>query len=505
MKQRFKNILLPDPAKWQFWLVAGMVLKGAIFLLRLTRWVPHHIDGFWGVSEGDTWSYILPIDNLIHLHQYSPDYRMPGYGVIYLPFAMMFSRGAVYNIMITLQLAAACLSVYCLALVAKDIFRSAAMFYLTFYLFGISTFSNMFDTFILTESFSVSFLIFSVYFVVKGLTAPSPKPLYFLLSGVFLTWLIFLRPVFFPLYLLFTAVIFFYLLKTAAWRRMLQYLVLFLVPIVICDGSWITRNYMKYKRVIPVTTSVFYPGIADSYWGPLFIFVQSWGGTDQYFEPTAVIRWFGLDDGLSPEMHNVKVTLPAYIYTSKFNYDSLVVLRSQLREYAAAEKANSADTVRMKAELATIRSKCFLYAQSVKDEKPLLYYFVAPIMRTKAFLLHSGTNNLFTASANHLGALRLGVKGFYTMFYWFVLLFGSAGIVLLARKAVRHVLIMLPLLIPVYTILIHPVILGVCEKRYFVPAYPFMLVLAAYAIYFFWKRLKDQSGGAAGVETAAVN
>ncbi len=483
MRQFIRRNLLRNPLQWQFWLILALLFKGVIFALRLTRWLPHRVDGFWGVSEGDTWSYISPIENLIHFHAYNPDFRMPGYGVIYLPFALMFGMPVAYNILILLQLTAAAFSVYCLALTAKYIFRSDFLFYLTFYLFALSTYSNMYDTFILTESFTTSFLIFSVFFLVKGLTNESGRGQFLVFSGIFLTWVIFMRPVFFPLYLLFGVVIFLYLKKTLTFKKVSRTIIVLLLPIILCDGLWIGRNYLKYSKFLPVTRTLLYPGIENSYWGPLFTFVNSWGGTDQYFEPHAVIRWFGLDDGLPSEMHNVKVSLPGYIYTSKFNYDSLVLLRSQLKNYVTAIKNKDADSAKLKPELETIRNKCLLYAHSVKEEKPFLYYVIAPIIRTKEFLLHSGTNNLFTASVNHLGLYRLCIKGFYSLFYWFVLIFGTVGCLMLSKESVRNFLIVLPIGIVVYTILIHPVILGACEKRYFVPAYPFMLLLAVYPLW----------------------
>ena len=116
-----------------------------------------------------------------------------------------------------------------------------------------------------------------------------------------------------------------------------------------------------------------------------------------------------------------------------------------------------------------------------KGWKAFLYYIIAPVMRIKAFLFHSGTPNLFLTPTSQLGIIPLCIKVFYSVFYMSLVVFGTIGLFLLSRKCFKNIIILPVIAIVVYTIFIHPVFFGMCEKRYFVPAYPFMLIIAVYA------------------------
>jgi hypothetical protein len=117
-----------------------------------------------------------------------------------------------------------------------------------------------------------------------------------------------------------------------------------------------------------------------------------------------------------------------------------------------------------------------------------LYYVIAPIMRTKTFLIHSGTPNLFLTLTSQLNPVAYTIKIFYSLIYLLVIGFGAIGMILLFKKSVLLNPVLLITGIVFYTILIHPVILGMCEKRYFVPAYPFMLICAVYALSWIYKK-----------------
>src|SRR5208283_4201159 len=108
------------------------------------------------------------------------------------------------------QLAFSSLSVYLLALTSMNLFNKVQPFYFVFYLYAISSFASLFDSLLLSESLATSFLIIAVYFFFlyfRGFSTPAPgfsgravapghakKDIFF--SGLFLTWVVFLRPVF---------------------------------------------------------------------------------------------------------------------------------------------------------------------------------------------------------------------------------------------------------------------------------------------------------------------
>ncbi len=494
LKQRLNKSFLKDPSRWQFWVLIAFLCKGIIFIFLLYRNGESGLPGFRGIIAGDTGSYLIPIENLILHGSYAPDFRMPGYGILYMPYIFLFRRTIAFNLLIISQFIVASLTVYPLALTAKNIFKSNTLFYLTFYLFAISTYTNLFDSTLLTESFATSFLILSVFFLVKAIQIETKRSLNLFMAGLFLTEVIFLRPVFMPLILLFALVLFTCFFIDKSQKNSFLNLTLFLLPFLVFDGLWVARNYSKYDKLIPATASIAYPKIMNSYYYPIYTLARSWGGSDQVWEPNAEIRWFGINDGLEPQLHNVKVTLPSYIYTSKFNYDSLVILKKQLTVYISHESDTVAiNSPEMKSLLSIIRGKCFLYANSIKSEKPFLYYVIAPIMRIKTFLIHSGTPNLFLTLTSQLNPVAYTIKIFYSLIYLLVIGFGAIGMILLFKRSILFTPVVLITGIVFYTILIHPVILGMCEKRYFVPAYPFMLICAAYAISWAYKKISHRT------------
>ena len=159
MKQRISSFFLKNPSNWKFWLILAFILKGLLFVFCIFKEYHASKIGIWWGTTGDSNTYLLPIENLIDHGKYYLDYRMPGYGIFYLPLYFLFSKVVAINILLALQLIVASISTYVLALIARKIFKTDAVFYITFYLYGLSIYANMFDETILTESFTTSFFI----------------------------------------------------------------------------------------------------------------------------------------------------------------------------------------------------------------------------------------------------------------------------------------------------------------------------------------------------------
>jgi hypothetical protein len=152
----------------------------------------------FAIEGGDTASYIEPIENLIANGTYFDDYRLPGYGFIYFLLRLFLSACFAMNAMVILQVVLSGISVYLFAEIAARLMHQWYAFYVAYFVYLISTFVSLWDVFLLTESFCVSALIISFYF----LSSPSFTGRNLLLSGLFLTWAIFLKPVVFPVLLM---------------------------------------------------------------------------------------------------------------------------------------------------------------------------------------------------------------------------------------------------------------------------------------------------------------
>jgi len=459
------NFFFPSSSTWVFWLCMGLLFKGVLFFIEIHD---HSVDsvyqipGFIGGTWGDTKSYLFPIENLLNGQGYSPDNRLPGYGIVYLPLAYLLTKGVACNMLIFLQFLMSSVSVYALALSTRNIFKNNNIFYIAFYLYAISSFSNCYDSILLTESFATSFLVFSVYYLSQYLIKDNRK--YVLLSGFFLAWVIFLRPVYVPLLAIFFAFIF---LNIKKWTMVF----LVLLPFFLIDGAWTIRNFSLYKKVIPFTKSLHYFG-ENSYYPYVLTFCSAWGGYRS-----------GGQTWLLPELSkdDFNPNIPDDIYTSKFNFDSLRVVRGLIKKVTV--DSASVPVAQQNIYTEQIKQKLTLYTQSIKKEKPFLYYIKAPLGLLSAELTINYYSIVFLNNYTIVWS---------RIFYYFTLIASLVGSLLILKNFVKLKNAFLFVIIPVYTILIHGLILRVGENRYIVPSYPFIVVCAAYSIYCLYVRLSSK-------------
>ena len=498
---KLSKIFLKKPGQWQFWIMLALLVKAAIFLFQVSHANRDGIQGLLGSVGGDTKTYIMPIDNFLTTGSYDPDFRMPGYGIFYLFLRLCFAKITALNALLILQCIAASLSVYALALSAQKIFRSSTMFYLTFYLFLISTYSNLEDATLLTESFATSFLVFAVFFSLKWYETYRYR--YVIIAGLLITELIFLRPVFAPLVLLFSL----FLLvaaKRAGKNQFFKYALVFMVPFILIDGAWTVRNYRVYQRIQPLTATL-YGGDEDGKMKvvlTLVKFIQCWGGNYVWWDPASQIRYFNIREALvgsnTRPMRDTYKPIPKDIYTSVFNADSLAAIKSLIAQEDTDKNPATVDLT-----YNYINARVEAYGLSIKKEKPFLYYVVAPLRMFSNFFIHSGTYNLFATDSGKLNKLEFLIKIAYSLFYVFSLLLGFTGLLLLARKSLLLGPEYLVTGIVAFTTIIHPIVLRLCEARYFMPAWPFLLMLVAYTLLWGSNKITSKKTGQATGNSAA--
>ena len=464
---------------WQFWIFLAIVFKSSLFAFHLSQAESSQlIPGFIGYASVDSQSYLSPVDNLVDVGSYFPDYRMPGYAVLYLPLRLVFEKAVACNILSILQLLLASISVYLLALTARNSFHSDSLFYLVFYLYAASSYANLFDDYLLSESLCTSSTIISVYFFSGFINNKSGNHL--VASGLFLTWVIFLRPVYIPLLFLFCGILLLNgMITKLSIKALLVCLFIFLVPFTVLESCWVARNYTVHRRIIPLTQTFYYPGLEQSYLIELIDFVKSWGGDRTWWSPTAEIRWFGLTEdnpGKSRPLEDKNVSLPDYIFTSRFSLDSLVMIKEYLQIIDNESTSDSQRTYYTR----IVKEKLVHYTQSVEEEKPFLYYVKGPLMLLIKFFVHSGTYNLFSKPYGSLSKLELMIKIFYSALYLLTLLTGTVGTLWTLVRGWNNPLAILLAGMTLYSALFFPIILRQIEFRYFVPAYPLMTIMACY-------------------------
>lgn len=457
--------LFPSPGKWLFWLVLALLSRLAFFLLQLHMF-PHSsaIHGYFGQDDTDTASYLSSIDNLVAHGTYLPDFRMPGYGLLYLPLILLFSKATACNILIIIQLILSALSVYVLALIAKQLFNSTTLFYVTFYLYAINNYSCLLDASLLTESLTTSTLIFSTYFFIKYFHSHKNKHLF--ISGCFMTWCIFMRPVFTPLLLFFAIIIL--VRGNYQWKKWVIACLCLGASFAVCDGAWLTRNYLRYNRFTPLTNtiSIYTPssGYNYGYSTAAILFCRSFHG--YRWDDAMGCGWF-----LGPLYHNRKDTLPPFpanIYTSQFNADSL----TQVKLLVLALRTNHNLPAEIQHQYSSIIiKKLNAYTESIKKEKPALYYIKTPL-----YSLY----RVFYISPYSTFYLNRFSTRFYNLLYYIILLAGLCGIILSAKDFIKASVWSVVPGIALYTILIHGPILCMPDNRYLLPIYPFIVLCAVF-------------------------
>jgi hypothetical protein len=265
------------------------------------------------------------------------------------------------------------------------------------------------------------------------------------------------------------------------------------------------RNYKVHQKFIPLTNYVHYPYVGDSYMEHTLEFVQSWGGASDLPDPNSAVSWFG--GLLFPGEPDVKKyqydSIPDYIYTSKFNKDSLYLLRNKVKAFIAMQKPaldsfyKSTDSNWFKAFAIlysplkpvspaaaalqnSIDDQFDRYKNSIKDEKPFLYHVKARLILLKKFLFENNEQYFKRGQIPGLGKFMIG---FYHLYYLFLLLLGIAGIILLIWNGIRNNILFLFLsIIPAYDIIIHPLVVKLADNRYILPVWPFVIACAVYTV-----------------------
>jgi hypothetical protein len=470
-----------QPQRWYKWFLIALLVKGCFFAFMLHTRYFYEIEGFWGASNGDMYSYINPVESLLRHQGYTSDDRLPGYAAPYLLLRLVFEQPTALNILILAQLLLACLSVWALAKTAFDWFGTKTAFYVTFYGYLFSSLANVFEHYILTESFAASSVVFWLYFLNQFEKHRQKR--YLLASGAFMTWLIFLKPAYGGM-LIFPLLVWGgqFLQKRRSFKQLVQHSLLFLLPFMIIEGAWVARNYRHYNhQFVPLAKVMLYPA---SFWPtnyfPTRDFVQAWGGDVCFWFAHSDVRWlmgYGNNVFLPPVRWNVAENLgppPAFIYTSQFNADSLRLIRQNVSSamydsLTAAQKASKEQAIARSLEK---------YRASIKTEKPFVFYVVAPL-RTAYHFLTGTFGYQFLDDIIEAQWPRWGLRAYH----FILLLLGGAGLIwLFFANASKPNLQSLVWLSAIYPIILFNFVFRHGETRYLVPAWPCWLLAAGFFV-----------------------
>ena len=468
--------LVPRTKNWRFWIFISFLLKFVflIFFLFVQEFDNVNYDTIARISN-DSVSYIKPFENLAATGNYSPDSRMPGYGWVFYLLRLFFSQSSSLNIIPFIQVLVSSVSVYVLSLTMKKVFESDLMFLLTFIIYLISFNISYYDAYVLTESFSLSSIIFSLYFLLKK----ERTNWSLFCSGLFLIWACFMKPVLFPLIILYALFVF-------VWKKKkkLRALCVFLIPVIAIEGAWVLRNYLLHNKLFLATETMYVPEINDTYHKSIWEYSKAIGVSQTGWEPESEFNYFKVNKS-GAALNNIKFNKG--VFTSKYKFDSLESVRNLILKHEYSNNVFEKSTLD-----SLISHKMNSYIASVKNEKPFLYYVKSRINILKLFFGHTGVYNLFNRSTSELSFVEMVVKAFYSILYILIVVLGLIGLTTLFFNNYKFLNSKLLLsLAGGYLALIHPLVLKMDEYRYIIPSYPFLIIGMLYLIYKIISKFKD--------------
>jgi len=460
--------ILPQPERWRFWILLSILVKSLFFIYKINeKAVPNETyTSIWAKEQRDSKTYIGPMEDFIQTGIYSYDYRLPGYGILYGFFRLFLTVSHSLNALIVLQLLLAAWSVYILAWIAKTIFRKKEFFYYSFFLYLLSTYTSIYDYQLLTESFCISALVFSFYFALQQNWKNA------ILSGLFLSWSIFLRPANAPLLILWGL---FHLLANRKWFRPLTWnwklAIAFSIPFIILDGLWLYRNYQKYNGFYPLSRTIYYTGLEDKYTLSMFHFMNAYGASVCWWQPAGETAYF-------IRKNKTLESISSRAHTKICNADSFSLLRTLVRDIDDHPENTEQNKIKNQMAIALF-DRC---TEAIKKEKPFLYHIESRLRYFVQFIFHWGTDNLFDRLDKDLNTFSFSIKMLYTLLYVFVICFGLVGCIFLFIRANQNPALLFLTLTSLYFVMVFPLVLKMDEYRYLAPAYPFLLLISIYRL-----------------------
>jgi len=466
--------------EWRFFLLAcGLKLGLAGLLHHGHPSGPAASAGVFAVRGADTFSYLDPVENLLRHGTYAQDLarldtyagRTPGYGVVYGALRLVASPGPAADGVVVLQLLLSLFSLYCLARLAQQASQRDEAFQWTVLLYAANTFTTVFDIRLLTESFATSALIIGIYLLARAHRQSSYAEL--LGAGAWLAWAVFLRPFLAPLLGLLVGGYAALAVLPAARRvpaRRRRYALgatLLGLPFLLADSAWLGRNWAWYHRPVPLQSSIWAgyktaPGLEE-----LTIFIGTIGEEPAWWNASNDIAWFYKPMAeTAPNFcgQASKLAPPA------FTYDSLLLVRCRLvlaQDPARPQAARQAAMSQAVRALAT-------YSRAYRRHRPFRALVVAPLKLAYYLIFAHPGDYVFQRPFAELSPLKKTLKILVHLWYLFLVGMGVVGTLLAGWRARPEAL--LSKAVPVYVVVILCFVLHQVEARYFVVAYPFVVL-----------------------------
>ncbi|MES2837146.1 MAG: hypothetical protein V4667_06470 [Bacteroidota bacterium] len=486
----------PSPTKYIFWIVLALLLRGssALFFSNGAKKIyPENVVNGIAVKQNDYYMFLGVIDTYFEtgtmsIKQGKPFAgRMPGYGIPYAIFQFVFSKEVALTSLILCQILLSSIAVYVLAKTSYLLWNNEKIFTLSFLLFGLSCYTSIYDIFSLSESFAVSAIVFCMYYIVKYFKEYSKK--YLVVGGFFLAWAIFLRPFLGILIVIFSLLLFFNLLKKFNLKKAFIAVAVFCSAFIVMETAWIYRNYKALNKFVPLETS-----LEESYgkYGTyrksaeeLRLLINAWGGETGDFYDISDAWWFAKAKGRDIENYKFHTS----VYNAGISQERLIQIKNL---YAESVKSKYSD-----AKKDTLNTICISLIKTVKQQYLISNTFrskvVVPFIRIKRLILSNPTLAMPLPTFEKMNLIEKGIKLVTVALYFFVLLLSVPAIIKIKKtieeKTIFYILVSIPLSIIVLFTFMG---IAITENRYFLSAYPILILFVSAYIVSILKSFKNK-------------
>jgi len=417
----------------------------------------------WFFYGNDAHSYLDPIESLVDEGSYKLEgvltaFRMPGFFPIYGPLYFLFGKSLALNLFGIFGFLIEALSVRFMYIMIRSSFTQKAAFFacLIYILFPRL---SMYSYLGMTEGLAAAMLIFMVFYYWKS----KDKVRYLWHTGFFVSWFIFLKPIGGILLPVIGVVILIEAFLAHDRRNKVISIVLRRLAIVmaipaLCISLWTIRNYLTFERFMPLTTAFQSSTIESSFKR----FCRTTGLEFQTWSREDAMIWF-----LPPshpsfnEEYAQGNPFPDQTFTSSFNYDSLIGLRSDWN-LLQEERFTESDSITM---AASIIDRFEQYSASFRAEKPFRFYIGTRLEFIKRFLVIKDSFAPFAQNS----AIFLSIRVWFFLSYFALVGIGIIGWIEIMFSRKNGMLF--PGSILLAFVLVH-IALGIIENRYVLPIVP---------------------------------
>ncbi len=371
-----------NPHKWWIWITIAVLIRLPIWVERL------RVHEYWG---GDTESYLAPVENFLSCGKWEPDYRYPGYGLLYLLFRAWMPKVYAEYALVGLQALLAAIAAYLLALTVYKITHKKYAYIIAYLLYVPNHHVSYWDISLLTDSITASTLTYSLFLLVSSLRGNKK---YIFWSGFFLFYSYLLRPaslICVPFY------VFFLILGTDSPKHKVRNIFLLFLPglilILLFIGFFYDRQKhsllsflfrIRFYEHIEKTHNkllIYFDGLACYPCQPYAI-LNDFTDWDPMWSPYATSRIVIEDGFASVPSKEMDISLRMKYFrnchhTSQYNEDSLYHYLHIYRD--SIRKSDKKIAIRIDR---IIKNKLEKYISSIKKEYPIYYYVTSRLIAT---------------------------------------------------------------------------------------------------------------------------